>query len=265
MKRFPDILVFSDLDGTLLDHHTYSWTPAEEALARIRKDRVGLILASSKTQAEVASIRADLGFADWPAIVENGGGLLESDLAGGPVQRTLYADIRARLRGLPKGFVGFGDMTEHEVAKVTGLSLAAARRAKQRAFSEPGLWTGQPEGLSAFERSAKLAGLSLRHGGRFLTVSLGATKADQMEVLIKRFRPRLVLALGDAPNDIEMLEKADHGVIVANDVTPDLPPLPGEASGHITRTCLAGPAGWARAVTAFLDQYAPTEYGKTNG
>ncbi len=70
------IVVFSDLDGTLLDHETYSFAPAWPALDRMREDGHVLVLASSKTAAEIAPIRAAMGFVDCPAIVENGAGLL---------------------------------------------------------------------------------------------------------------------------------------------------------------------------------------------
>lgn len=260
----PDILVFSDLDGTLLDHHTYSWAPAKDVLSRMRRSSVGLILATSKTQAEVAPIRAEIGFADFPAIVENGGGILEPEAAEHRPGNQ-YAAIRVLLRGLPQGFVGFGDMSVQDVAEITGLSVKVAARAKQRLFSEPGIWTGTPEGLAAFERSAAQAGLAMRRGGRFLSVSFGGTKADQMDMLIRRYKPKVTIALGDAPNDIEMLERADHGVIVANETTPDLEPLPGEATGCITRTGRAGPAGWAEAVTAFLNEHTPIGDIRTHG
>lgn len=260
MTPRPDILIFSDLDGTLLDHHSYSWAPAAPALARMRAGGVGLVLASSKTAAEMAPLRAEMGFGDYPAIVENGGGLLPPEgQALGADERARYGALRAALAALPPGFAGFGDMSAQEVAEVTGLSEAGAALAKQRAFSEPGLWSGAPEALAAFEAGAARAGLTLRRGGRFLTASFGGTKAQQMARLRQEMRPRLTLALGDAPNDIEMLEQADFGVIIANDDAPALASLPGEAAGRITRTARPGPEGWAEAVSAFLTEHAPSE------
>ncbi|TKB45800.1 mannosyl-3-phosphoglycerate phosphatase, partial [Ferrimonas sediminicola] len=35
MAPTPKLLVVTDLDGTLLDHHSYSFQPAEPALARL--------------------------------------------------------------------------------------------------------------------------------------------------------------------------------------------------------------------------------------
>ena len=74
-KDLP-LIVFSDLDGTLLDHETYSWAAAEPALAALRAQGIPLVLASSKTALEIAPLRAAMGFSHCPAIVENGAGLL---------------------------------------------------------------------------------------------------------------------------------------------------------------------------------------------
>ena len=46
-------IVISDLDGTLLHAQTYSFDAAQPALQRLRKERIPLVLCSSKTRAEV--------------------------------------------------------------------------------------------------------------------------------------------------------------------------------------------------------------------
>jgi mannosyl-3-phosphoglycerate phosphatase len=47
------LLVITDLDGSLLDHHTYSWQAAEAWLARLEEHEVPLVICSSKTAAEI--------------------------------------------------------------------------------------------------------------------------------------------------------------------------------------------------------------------
>ena len=42
--------IFSDLDGTLLDHDTYGYEPARPALALLGRKNIPLILCSSKTR-----------------------------------------------------------------------------------------------------------------------------------------------------------------------------------------------------------------------
>ncbi|MCZ7625281.1 MAG: HAD-IIB family hydrolase [Candidatus Methylomirabilis sp.] len=67
-----DLVIFTDLDGTLLDYKTYSFDPARDALEKVRQRGIPLVLCTSKTRAEVARYRQRLNNDD-PFIVENGG------------------------------------------------------------------------------------------------------------------------------------------------------------------------------------------------
>lgn len=254
--RLP-LLVFSDLDGTLLDHESYGWAAARPALERLKAVGAGVILASSKTAPEMRVIRGEMGLERWPAIIENGAGVLQAG-AGAPSGQGDYARLRAALERVParlrQGFRGFGDMGVTEIAEATGLAPDAAARAAERGFSEPGLWTGSAAARAEFIAALSGQGIAAREGGRFLTLSFGATKADRMAEMISAFRPARVVALGDAPNDIEMLEAADIGVIVANPHRAPLPPMPGEGTGAIIRTALPGPEGWNHAVLSLVEQ-----------
>ncbi|WP_341236079.1 HAD-IIB family hydrolase [uncultured Sulfitobacter sp.] len=249
------ILVFSDLDGTLIDHASYDASAAGPALDALRACGGGLIMASSKTGPEIARIRDTLGWADFPAIVENGAGLLPAGEAG-QGDAAQYEALRGVLykapQSLRENFRGFGDMSVAEVSDVTGLAKDDAALAKQRAFSEPGLWTGDDPQLEQFLDYLAGQGVTAREGGRFLTLSFGQTKADRMADLIAQFNPVHTVALGDAPNDVEMLQAADTGVIVANPHRAALPRLPGEETSRIMRTTLPGPQGWNAALLELL-------------
>jgi mannosyl-3-phosphoglycerate phosphatase len=245
-QRLP-LLVFSALDGTLLDHHDYSWELARPGLQRLRALGAGLVLASSKTAAEIEGYRQSMGFPHMPAIVENGAGILwpdEAETAGSGE----YESIREVLGQLPPGFVGFADMSLGELSDRTGLDLDAAAKAQLRQFSEPGLWTGSPEGLERFLDAAAQHGLHARQGGRFLTLSMGKTKADAMSAVIQRLAPEQTIALGDAPNDLEMILAADAGVIVTNRLGAPFPELTPEEERRVIRTTREGPEGWAEAI-----------------
>ncbi|WP_068108676.1 HAD-IIB family hydrolase [Tropicimonas marinistellae] len=250
----PPLIVFSDLDGTLLDHATYSPAPARAALDRLRAAAIPLVLASSKTAVEIDVLRREIGCEAYPAIVENGAGLLEAD----PTESdTDYTRLRAALDqvtpDLRAHFAGFADLGVDGVALATGLAPEDAANASRRQFSEPGLWNGSNAELDSFLQELEALGVSARHGGRFLTLSFGGTKADRMAEVASRYDNPPKLALGDAPNDREMIEAADYGVIVANPHGTPLPPLPGEAAGRIHRTSAPGPEGWNSAVLDLLD------------
>lgn len=247
----PPAIVFTDLDGTLLDHETYTWLPAEQALWLLHDKRVPVVLASSKTAAEIAPLREEIGFADCPAIVENGSGILEpGEPAAG--DRNAHDAILSALAVLPakvrSRFSGFSDWSIEELAERTGLPRKSAALASRRRFSEPGIWAGNEDERVEFERLLGESGIFARQGGRYLTLSFGATKADRMREIKERYGNPFTIALGDAPNDIEMLQAADTGVVVVNPDGKSLPGLEGEAEGRIIRTEKAGPAGWNDAI-----------------
>lgn len=257
MTRVPGLVVFSDLDGTLLDHGNYDWSAAKPALTALAKRNFPVILTSSKTAAEIRKLQQQMGLSGLPAIVENGAGVigLEQEQTTGLSE---YARIRESLAMLPRTlrskFKGFGDVSLSEIQLLTGLPEDAAQLAQCREFTEPGLWSGSLDEKDVFARALREAGLSLQQGGRFLTVSCGRTKADGMAHVMQQFAGAKSVALGDAPNDIEMLEAADFGVIVANPHREPLPKLQGETDGRISRTEAAGPEGWNIAVLELLNR-----------
>lgn len=254
------LLVFTDLDGTLLDHETYSYEAALPAIATLKRNDIGLILASSKTAAEIAPLRAELGFTHCPAIVENGAGLLPPNTQASK-QIGRYKEIQTRLDSLPdelrSRFTGFAQMTVEDVVAATGLSHDAAQLAKQRQFSEPGVFHGTDKERQAFIEAAKSAGFLAKQGGRFLTFSFGGDKAEQMRAIIAEQENVIFsIALGDAPNDIGLIKAANIGVIIPNPAHGGVEHLAGEMSGKIIRADKNGPEGWNRTVLELVKKYA---------
>ena len=248
------LIVFTDLDGTLLDHDTYDFSPALPAIDALREQGIPLILASSKTGAEIAEIRSRIGVEDWPAIVENGAG----ELAPGcepSTDSSDYRKLRVLLNQLPAilraRFRGFGDMTVADIVDVTGLSPESAELARQRAYTEPGLFSGNDEEKKRFCTLLEEQGVSSRDGGRFLTLPFGRTKADGLRRIAERFGVQKTIALGDAPNDRDMLLAASQAVVIRNEHAPDMGDIPGAL---YTRT--SGPIAWNEAVLALLDSPA---------
>lgn len=265
------IAIFTDLDGSLLDHHTYDFKPAAPAITKLKRNQIPLILASSKTGPELLRWRERLQLDRWPAIVENGGGVLSGFESGdGEIQngRELqstelqnsdsnsdtplsYSELRKAIASieLSKYFHGFGDMSAAEVAKITGLDLDNATLAMQRAFTEPGIFDGTDEQKRRFLKELCSYGIAGHDGGRFLSLSFGFTKADRLKEIATILRASVTIAIGDAPNDREMLLAADYPVIVRNDHAPTIGDIPG---AYVTEQ--TGPAGWNDAVLALLEK-----------
>lgn len=250
-------IVFSDLDGTLLDHKTYAFAPAQPALDMLKQRGIPLVLATSKTAAEVAALRAEIGVDCYPAIVENGAGVLPAfaEAADGSEHDRLLTVLDGLPKRLRAGFRGFSDWGPAGISARTGLGIDAARKAAARQFSEPGLWVGPREDEPVFIAALGRHGVAARHGGRFLTLSFGATKASRMAEIGAKLAPGArTIALGDAPNDAEMIAAADIGVIVANPVARPMDERLRRVRGRVLRTELPGPAGWNQAVLALIEE-----------
>jgi mannosyl-3-phosphoglycerate phosphatase len=266
------ILVFTDLDGTLLDQRTYSFEPARPALGLLRESGIPLIICTSKTRAEVEGIRAALGNAD-PFIVENGGAVLIPEgyfsfefpkarkdsgylviELGSPYARILGAFSRMKER-LPVGLRGFSDMTVEEVARLTGLSRDEAVRAKRREYDEPFFLDEPAANLDIVRKIAESAGLSITRG-RFFHLTGDNDKGRAVRVVKDIYTrkdgidPRTI-GLGDSPNDLPLLKNVDFPVLVQK---------PGglyEASIRLDNLILApgeGPIGWSMAVRDLVER-----------
>ncbi|WP_082181867.1 HAD-IIB family hydrolase [Aestuariivita boseongensis] len=255
------MIVFTDLDGTLLDHSSYDYAPALPTLDRLRRAGIPLVLASSKTAAEMVPLRRELGFETCPLICENGAGVVAPGETGDEIAGP-YSDLRKALDKVDPPlricFEGFGDMEPARISEVTGLPLDQALLAARRAFSEPGIWTGSDTERDAFLAQLSYQGITARHGGRFLTLSFGATKADQMAHITAEMSRSVTISLGDAPNDADMLRAADYAIVLPN--AQGHPVEVAEDGGaRVLRAALSGPAGWNAALGDLLTELGVTD------
>lgn len=262
----PRLLIISDLDGTLLNHDNYRWEAAAPALARLEQAGIPLILNSSKTASEVRTVRQQLGNSA-PFIVENGAavvipahsfGSAEEQVVNFGAPRSEVLAVLADLRQAGARFRGFEDMTADELAKLTGLAPEAADMAKDRLGTEPLLWQGTDAELADFQAALTAANLRLVQGGRFFHAMGIFDKADGARFLLGKYReqygdqPVIAIALGDSPNDQQMLESADIPVVIRG-VHSDEVQLP--SAKHAMRSLKPGPEGWNECVLNLLFEY----------
>ncbi len=263
------IIVFTDLDGSLLDHRSYSYREAGPALQRLARGGIPLILNSSKTRAETSRYWQRLRL-DGPFIFENGGGIafpknhphgypsgVDPQTGVCPLGRS-YRELTVLLKGLKKEqelpLTGFSDWSAQELARITGLSLTAARAAKKREFSEPFLFQGSEALLQRFLKEIRKRGLKVTQGGRFYHLSGRHDKGTAINRILRwlqtdhQVRP-VTIGLGDSPNDFPMLKVCDWRVLIRR-VDGTHAPYKGS---EVYRTRAIGPGGWREGIDHILD------------
>jgi len=264
-KMPTKLLVSTDLDATLLDHQTYRYDAALSAIAQLKSYGCPIVFNSSKTRAEQVLLRAELALSA-PFIVENGsavvvpsGQLGKADIkVFGPDYETLIAQI-AQLRE-QKGyrFRGFSDLEAAALAELTGLSIEQASAAKQRSGSEPLEWQDSEAAYQQFVSDLASLGLATTQGGRFRHVMAGSDKGQALSWLVERYRSAypevrwVVVALGDSPNDVPMLQAADVGVRIPN---PHRAPFEISGVARLVQPEASGPKGWAEAIAVLIEEY----------
>jgi mannosyl-3-phosphoglycerate phosphatase len=262
-----DIIIFTDLDGTLLDY-SYSFDKARPALGLIKQKKVPLVLCSSKTKVELQYYRMKLDNRH-PFVSENGGGIFIPRNYFSPASYEMpfpieeeadydvirlgakYSDLRKAVEELRReGYkiTGFGDMRAEELAHIANMNIDEAIMAKERDFDEPFVYNGPADKLPALFESIEKKGFSFTQG-RFFHILGPSNKGTAVSILIDLYKSKYgrikTIAIGDGLNDIPMFEKVDVPVIVQRqDGSYD----PGIDMPNLVKAEGIGPEGWNRVV-----------------
>lgn len=277
MKPASRTVIFTDLDGTLLDHHDYRFEAASPIIDFLNQAGIPWILNTSKTLAELRDLTQALNNRH-PLIIENGGGIaipttysLPTSLAASAATRV--GDYRLIALGAQRSFMlsvleplkakfrfqGFDTITDQELVALTGLNLTQAHQARERYFSEPLVWRDRPEALSDFSAELATHSLHLLRGGRFIHVLGESDKGRAMQRVLEYWfadtrgngrEPLVTIALGDSDNDRAMLEAAGHAILVRSPThaPPEIDHPRLRISAH------TAPQGWAEGLSQVLKE-----------
>lgn len=267
------IIIFTDLDGTLLDHHSYKWDKAKPALDLCKELHIPVIMVSSKTRSELVVLGGELRLSS-PFISENGGGIFfpaegTDRIPSGTVLAknwwkwslgTPYNELVTALREIREelGYPirGFSDMSEKEITHRTGLDPKKVPLAALREFDEPFIIPehGNPD-MDAVRRAAIERGFYITKGGRFYHIHGKNDKGAAVKKLIEWYEesyPEVYsVGLGDSPNDFSMLKEVDQPVLISSGQR--FPGLEKEIPGLMI-TQRPGPEGWNSAILDILSE-----------
>ncbi|MDV5357146.1 mannosyl-3-phosphoglycerate phosphatase-related protein [Enterobacter asburiae] len=260
MPKLDDpLLIFTDVDGTLMDSHTGEWQAAAGWLSHLREHDIPVILCSSKTAAEMVALQKMLNLQGLPFIAENGA-VVQLDEAwhedenyprlmnGAP-----HDEVARVLNTLREThgwkFTSFSDLDESVLAEVTGLPPAQAALAKLQEASETLIWRDSDAQMAAFDDALTGLGLRFVQGARFWHVLDERGGKDQaVNWLTQRYKHYsgvnfTTIGLGDGPNDAPLLDSVDYAVVVRG-LNREGVTLRHDTPERVYHTELEGAAGW---------------------
>lgn len=266
-------IIYTDLDGTLLDHDSYSFEAAIPALRLLKQQKFPVIPVTSKTRAEVLPLREELEL-NTPMIVENGAAVFlpedicseKSDLTAkidGYYVKAFSPDIHywSSIIGQlhqrwPNTFTAFSEMSPIEISELTGLSKAQSELAGQREFSDPLHWYGSDQQLKLLSNYCHEQDINVVKGGRFVHLLKGSDKGMAVrwlhQFMLRCYQePMTSIGLGDGENDLALLDEVDLPVQIRS-ATHGFPDYQHEKLYQTTET---GPAGWAEAIFKRLKKH----------
>ena len=252
--------VVTDLDGTLMDHH-YDWSAAMGAIHCLQRHGIPVIPCTSKTVEEVLCFREQVGLRD-PFIVENGGAIYGESATGelwhqplGPSWSQLRPQLAALEQELGEPLQALDDLSETDADRLLGLSGEALKQAQRRQCSVPFVPPTTPGSRQRLQLLAETRQLGVVQGNRLgHLLGGGVSKGQALQTLKQRLGvPGVkVLALGDSPNDLPLLEAGDCAVVVPGPDGPHPELQAGVAEGRYRLAPAPHGKGWSAAVLRWI-------------
>ena len=230
--------IFTDLDGTLLNHDNYSLGRIKNFINKI-KLKNHIIFSTSKTFCEILEINKKLDL-NFPFIVENGACIFfpnnytffdpnktkffnYKNYLGYKLSELSPEVIENKLCKLQKkyDFSLFSQLKLDQLSKITNLKNKSLINCTKRLFTNPIYWKDTDKKIKLFILDVKKISnnLQISKGGRFYHLSDHYNKGRALMKFLEiiKFSEKnnyKTISLGDSENDISMLEQTDYSCIV---------------------------------------------------
>ena len=231
MNANHKVLIFTDLDGSLLDRDTFKFDKISKYIKDLISKGIFIIPNSSKTKVEIEKFNNDLD-EDLPFVVENGAAIYNLNLINSsfPEKISLSREINEILEIFNKKVSSnqkskckfIKDLTSERQSQIFGQSKEKVKLAMNREYSIPLLFDGSKGEKVDLIKSVNNAGLSLHEGGRLINLCDKISKSQAMKHVVKIFKKiskeeLITIGVGDNFNDLDMLKNSDIPCLVFND------------------------------------------------
>lgn len=265
-----NVLIFTDLDGTLLNFKTFDVAPILPFISKLKDAGIQIIPNSSKCHFEIKEIISKINL-ECPYITENGAAIyipknlflkqpqgsteqgknwvltlgIEKDIINQKIRQTSFKKYM-------KFILFLRNMTKLQKSYYTGLKPESLDRTDEREFSEPLIWMGSNTELDNFKKALNEEGLSIIHGARLLHLTGLNTKGEAMKILSDYYseidyfdnqekNEIKVISCGGSKNDLSMLEISDYAVVIR---LPDMRPIGLRRKNNVFNSRKIAPLGW---------------------
>jgi len=228
-KKFS-LIVFTDLDGSLLHRDTFKFDPIKDYIKDLINNEIIIIPNSSKTEKEIEKFNEELGV-ELPYISENGSSISGLNLINSNFPNKII--LSREKEELLKIF----DLKVPEKIKNKCLLISKLDKKKQekifgqkddrlndvlnRKYTLPFLFNGEKKDKNRLIKVLSSNSLTLQEGGRVSNLCDNVNKVKSMNKVIKILKKTKnkikTIAVGDNYNDLDMLKNCDIPCLVFND------------------------------------------------
>ena len=230
MKKKPTILIFTDLDGSLLHRDTFKFDPIKDYIKSLLDSGIIVIPNSSKTEKEIENFNEELG-TKLPFISENGSAIHGLNLINQnfPTKIILSREKEELLKifneKIPEKLINkcvqISKLTKKAQEKIFGQKDDKLKDALKRKYTLPFVFNGNNSEKNKLLKILSSNSLTLQEGGRVLNLCDDINKIKSMNRIIKILKKTedkiKTIAVGDNYNDLEMLKNSDVPCLVFND------------------------------------------------
>ena len=261
MNKNYKILIFTDLDGSLLHRDTFKFDEIKDYLKQLISKGIFIIPNTSKTEKEILEFNNELG-SSLPYISENGSAINGLDLLNSNLPKELILSrekdnlIKIFKESVPVNLQNkckwLSEMDKKKQSLIFGLEDDKLKMALDRKYTIPFLFEGNKSERNELSKIVKNKGLALQEGGRVINLTDKVNKAKALQVFVRFFKKNnknvKTIAVGDNYNDLDMLKTSEFPCLVFNDkFTLDEIPIK-----NLITTNKPSPEGWADVIKKAL-------------
>ena len=268
MERVYKVLIFTDLDGSLLHRETFKFDNIKEYLRKLISNGIFIIPNTSKTEKEILEFNYELG-SSLPYISENGAAINGLDLLNSNLPKELILSReKDNLLNIFKNIVPINlqnkckwlyEMDKKNQSLILGLKENKLKMALDRKYTIPFLFNGNKNEKNELSKILKYKGLTIQEGGRVINLCDKVSKAKAMQIFIRFFKKNneniKTIAVGDNYNDLDMLKISDYPCLVFNDQFR----LDQIFIDNLISTNKPSPEGWADVIKMAMEKISENE------